>query len=154
MSFKVSIKKKPRKLEPEVKRLKDLQKAPNDVLVGLPKGSLPYPDGTSVISVGVKHEFGSPAEHIPERSFLRSTIKEKREKYKVFMSKLMEKVANGGITELEAFRLLGQSLEKDVKQKITDIKTPPLKYRIGNPLVDTGHMRQSIRYEIRKKNAD
>ena len=154
MGFKVKVEKKPRKLDAEVRRLKSLQKAPNDVLVGLPKGSLPYPDGTSVIEVGIKHEFGDPANHIPERSFLRTTVKEKREKYKVFMTKLMTKVARHELTELEAFRLLGQSLEKDVKQKITDIKTPALKYRVGNPLVDTGHMRQSIRYEIRGKDAD
>jgi len=154
MGFKVGIKKKPRRLEQESKRIQDLRKAPKEVVVGLPKGSLPYPDGTSVISVGVKHEFGSPAEHIPERSFLRSTVKEKREKYTALMPKLLAKVWGGQISELEAFRLLGQQLEKDVKQKITDLKTPPLKYRVGNPLVDTGHMRQSIRYEVRKKNAD
>jgi hypothetical protein len=153
MSMKPEIKilKSPEKVEKRLKKFDDLADASDQVVVGLPKGSNAYPDGTSVIDVGIKHEFGVPAEHIPERSYLRSTIKENVREYRTFVDKLGEKVLMGTLSSDKALQTIGVKLQTDVRQKITDIKTPALKYRVGNPLVDTGHLRQSITYQVRKK---
>lgn len=116
--------------------------------VGLPKGSNAYPDGTSVILVGAVHEFGSPSRNVPERSFLRSTVKSNRRKYRGIIGKIGKRTLLGEVDPSIEFRKLGLLVETDVKDKIRDIKTPPLKSRVGNPLVDTGHLIQSITHVV------
>lgn len=119
-------------------------------MVGLPRDSNAYPDGTSVILVGLVHEFGSIVKGIPERSYLRSTIRENRRAYKKFMADLAKSVVQGKRTIEQAKQLLGLKVASDVQEKITTLDTPPLKYRDGNPLIDTGHLRQSITFVVRK----
>ncbi len=148
MKSKVKIIKKPTDAIKELEKISNSMKGADSVKVGLPKGSNDYPDGTSVIMVGAVHEFGSSSKNIPQRSFLRSTVQEKRRKYKKMFSKLAKKIVNGKLTVKEALNLLGLQVQTDVKEKITDIKEPELKHREGNPLVDTGHLRQSITYEV------
>lgn len=149
---KSRIKKKPEKAIREIERIgKNLKGKEGQVLVGLPKGSNDYPDGTSVIMVGTVHEFGSPSRNIPQRSFLRSTMIENSREYKELIAKLAKRISKGELTMDRALNLLGIKVQGDVQQKIHDIKTPPLKYREGNPLIDTGHLRQSITYVVRKK---
>jgi len=121
-------------------------RGPNGVKVGLPQGSNDYPDGTSVIMVGAVHEFGSS--RVPERSFLRSTVIEKKRDYKALFRKLTFKIVKGDMDARTALGLIGLAVQTDVQDKITDIDSPPLVYREGNPLVDTGHLRQSITFEV------
>lgn len=148
-----------KKLEDIVKRMKN---APS-VFVGIPKGTNNYPDGTSTIMVGAVHEFGSDARGIPQRSYLRTTINEKRDSYKPFFAKAGKGVFVNRAKQTQAMNLLGLKVQSDVRQKITDIKEPPLSARTieariakhgvkgqnANPLIDTGHLRQSIHYEVR-----
>lgn len=145
---KVKILKKPTDAIKAIEKLADSLKGPNKVKVGLPKGSNDYPDGTSVIMVGAVHEFGSAVRGVPERSFLRTTVSDNRKKYKAFIKKLVKAILDGKIDKEKALGLLGLSLQNDVREKITDIDTPPLVSREGNPLVDTGHLRQSIIFEV------
>lgn len=150
----VAVKPKVKVIKRPSKALKKLQKAHKEfgamgkVKVGFPVGSNDYPDGTSVIMVAAVHEFGSPDNNIPERSFLRSTVKENRRKYKASARKLMKKVFNGDLTGRKALETMGLILQTDVKQKIVDIDSPALLHREGNPLVDTGHMLESVVYEV------
>ena len=131
----------------EIERIgKMFGKGPNGVKVGLPQGSNDYPDGTSVIMVGAVHEFGSS--RVPERSFLRSTVIEKKRDYKTLFRKLSYKIIKGDMDTKRALGIIGLAVQTDVQDKITDIDSPPLVYREGNPLVDTGHLRQSITYEV------
>ena len=146
----VKVKKKP---IDGIKRLEAMNKqfAKQDrALVGLPKESNPYPDGTSVIMVGAVHEFGSPANGVPERSFLRSTIMENRKKYRKFLVIQAKKILQGKTTEAEALEKLGFIVQQDVQQKIYDIDSPGLLHREGNPLVDTAHLVESITYIVEK----
>lgn len=149
MKSKTKIKKRPEKALAELERIsKEFGRGPNSVKVGLPKGSNDYPDGTSVIMVGTVHEFGSDKMNIPQRSYLRSTVVEKKNDYKRMFRKLSFKIVRGDIDLKRALGLIGLQVQTDVVDKITDINSPPLKYREGNPLVDTGHLRQSITYEV------
>lgn len=120
----------------------------NTVKVGLPKNSNAYPDGTNTVMVGAVHEFGSPQNNVPERSFLRRTLNEKRNVYKSDFKKLAKKLARKETSKNKVMSLLGLKLQTDIKEKITDLKEPGLKSRDGNPLVDTGHLRRSIVYEL------
>ena len=148
MKSKTKVIKSPRKAAKELEKLAKSLKGPNSVKVGLPKGSNDYPDGTSVIMVGTVHEFGSPSKNIPQRSFLRSTVESNKRPYKDMFKKLSIRIIKDQITKKEALGLIGLQVQTDVREKITDIKEPELKHREGNPLVDTGHLRQSIIFEV------
>jgi len=148
MKSKTKIIKSPDLAIKKLEKIAKSLKGHDSVKVGLPKGSNNYPDGTSVIMVGAVHEFGSPSKNIPQRSFLRSTVSDKSRSYKGMFKKLTISIIKGKITKKEALGLVGLRVQTDVKEKITDIKDPPLKYRNGNPLIDTGHLRQSITYEV------
>ncbi len=154
MKSKVRIKKQALKAIKRIEKIAKNLKGPSKVKVGLPKGSNAYPDGTSVIMVGAVHEFGSPARNIPQRSFLRSTVNNNRQEYRRINKKLASKIISGDLDSKQALGLLGLKVEGDVKQRITDIKIPPLKSpskkRGGspNPLVDTGHLRRVITHVV------
>jgi len=147
--FKARIKKSPEKALKELEKIaKSFAKGGDTVKVGLPKGSNAYPDGTSVIMVGAVHEFGSTKIGVPQRSYLRTTVTEKRNDYKKLMAKISKSIVDGKRTKKQGLGLIGLQVQGDVQQKIYDIDTPPLKDRDGNPLIDTGHLRQSITYEV------
>ena len=132
----------------ELERLARGLRGNNSVKVGLPRSSNAYPDGTSVIMVGSVHEFGSPLNNIPQRSFLRSTIESGRQEYKSLFRKLTLKIIRNQITKSNALRLIGLQVQGDVQAKITDGIEPQLKSRDGTPLIDTGHLRQSITFQV------
>lgn len=125
------------------------------VKVGLPKGGAnPYPDGTSVIDVGVWNEFGT--ETIPERSFLRAGIREGAPAYRRLNRRNLIKMREGEKTSDQAMGELGLKAAGDVQEMVLDVKQPPNAPRTiarkgsENPLIDTGHLRQSITHEVIK----
>jgi len=148
LKSKVKVKKKPKNVDSKINKLKKAMPKNPIVKVGLPKGSNNYPDGTSVIMVGSVHEFGSPENGVPERSFLRSTVFENDKKYLGLTRKLGAKILKGEISAELGLGKLGLIVQTDVRQKIVDIKEPPLVHREGNPLVDTGHLLETITYEV------
>ena len=81
---------------------------------------------------------------------VRSTLKEKKRPYKDKLRKIAKRAVVGDITIEQGLGLLGLQVQTDIQDKITDIKKPELKHRKGNPLVDTGHLRQSITFEVGK----
>lgn len=140
-------------------RMKLMQSLEVDILGGIPRDTADYPDGESVAVVGAQNEFGVPSQNIPERSFLRSTLEEKKDKYKKDMTQVAEGVIKRGRSARQGAGLLGQQLQGDIQKKIVAVKEPPnspmtiKKKKSSNPLIDTGHMIQSIRYEVRKRGA-
>lgn len=162
-----------RNLERELRLLGNIGRQPSFVKVGLPKDSMNYPDGTSLIMVGAVHEFGTRDGRVPERSYLRTTSKELTPEVKKFWRKNAVKILTGKVTAKRLLGIIGLQFQAAVQEKITDIKEPALApstmrkrlekvANVGgdvesptavNPLVDTGHLRQSIRFEI-SKNAN
>ena len=141
-----------------LKQMRDRIGGDTDILVGVPKDAQPYPeDGTSTAMVAAVHEFGSGS--IPERSFLRSTFDEQQKKYIKMASKLFKKAVDGKITAEQIADLIGLEAAADVVDKINAIQTPPnsdatiLRKGSSNPLVDTGHLKQSIRHEVRTEKS-
>lgn len=145
--------------------LQDVQSA--GVYVGIlqDKGSERTEDGEITLAgYAAVNEFGSDDGHVPERSFLRSTIDEHRAEYDADMqaatrAMLQESLLHGvgsGASVLER-RLgqLGNKVTRHVKEKIRDLRDPPnaeltlaLKYPGDNPLIHTGRMRQSISFLV------
>jgi hypothetical protein len=108
----------------------------------------------TVAQLGAIHEYGSEAAHIPERSFLRSTMNAKRKKYLADIAKIADGAIQGKRDARDGMRLLGRQAEGDVKKSIRDLKDPPnapstiaQKKGVDNPLIDTGQMLNSVRWK-------
>lgn len=149
---------------------KDIEKFKKSVVkVGLPAGkSGSYEDGTTIIQVGIIHEFGSPARGIPQRSFLRAPMKMNKDKIKRLIFKEYNKVVDGKTnvnTALNALGAYGESLSVASFRKNDWKPNAPITVEGGwmskggkafkvkgkgsnTPLVDTGQLRQAITYIV------
>lgn len=130
------------------------------VAVGLPKGkatSAIYGGGMNVVEVGSVHEYG--AGNVPQRSFLRVPFKVKADKIRKSLIILFRGIAEKGADaegqlekagvvfqniSKEAFETMGFGTWKDIKQSTKTKKGS------SATLVDTGTLRNSITYEVRK----
>lgn len=144
------------------------------VVVGVPAATNGVrKDGLSNATIAAAHEFGVPG-HIPERSFLRTTLGEnKKDATRMLVRELKVDISRGDFSG-GAFATVGQMLEGAVKRKIIGGLTPGLseatkamrikkasylskkqrQERVGRastPLYDTGNLLQSITYEVREK---
>lgn len=150
-------------------------KATGDVYIGLlgAKAAKKYPDGHGLTTaeIGAVHEYGYGITSsrsggttivIPQRSFLRSTILENRDKY----PKLLAKAAADGVFKGNprgALLKVGLVAAGDVKQRIAKGIAPPLaektiearERRFGTasttPLIATNQMRSAIDAEVRAR---
>lgn len=100
------------------------------------------------------HEFGLG--DMPQRSFLRSAYDENLP----VIDKMIQRVANGAVFGLgtnAALNQLGNVVQGMVQRKIVDgpfVPNSPAtikRKKSSKPLIDTGHLRQSIRYGIERK---
>lgn len=137
---------------------KQLQQG-SQVVVGLPSESQPYPDGTSVLSVGFWNEFGT--KHIPERPFLRETLRQQRQEWVALSEKLYAQAIESGVDPQTLLGVLGEQMQIDVQKNIDSGAWEPnapayarAKEKAGKtkPLIVTGHLRGSIRYVVRDRS--
>ncbi len=90
---------------------------------------------------------------IPERSFIRATFDEKYDEIGEHAEAAVTAIINGTDVS-KALTLTGQYIEGEIKRKIGSGPFTPnspatiRKKKSSKPLIDTGHMRQSVRYEI------
>lgn len=103
------------------------------------------------------HEFGLG--DMPQRSFLRSAYDENLP----IIDKMIQRVANGAVLGLgtnAALNQLGNVVQGMVQRKIVDgpfVPNSPAtikRKKSSRPLIDTGHLRQSIRYVIERKGGN
>ena len=68
---------------------------------------------------------------------------------------LLSKVLSGQSSAEELCEKMGNVIQKDIRKKIRDIKTPPnapstiARKGSSNPLIDTGLLHQSVTYKVR-----
>lgn len=119
-----------------------------EVYVGVRSG----PEG-DLATIAAANEFGTSDGHVPERSFLRSTVDEKRGEYAEDLAKVVDDIIDGRGARPGLSRI-GVRAKADVQRKIRALRTPPnaastVKQKgSSNPLIDTGRLRQSIDYEL------
>lgn len=77
--------------------------------------------GLTVAQLGAIHEFGVG---VPERSFLRSTVKRERRNIAKNMGKAAERVIDGSLAPKKALGLVGEDLVGKIKSAIVDRKIP------------------------------
>lgn len=135
------------------KYLRDLAKkvsAPGELRVGFLE-SATYPDGTSVATVAAAQNFGSAASGIPPRPFFTDTIDENKGHWGPDIAGALK--AND-FDASKALALMGEEIQGELQDKITTFIGAPLKpatvARKGSSkqLVDTGHMLNSVGYEV------
>ena len=132
------------------------------VKVGIIEGTKTA-DGASVAEYAAYNEFGT--KHIPARPFIRNWIDNNREKIEKMQARLFKQVCEGKISADEAVAKLGQFAQDGIKHYIiTGNFTPNAEATIrqkggkrkksSRPLIDTGVMRNSIRYQVVGKDGE
>lgn len=105
--------------------------------------------------IGLFHEFGTRT--IPERSFLRSTLRDptRIEEFKALQARLLGAVLDGKMTADRALGLLGAWAAGAIQATITQSDIPPplkpetvARKGSNKPLVDSGQLVRSISWEV------
>lgn len=99
----------------------------------------------TVAEVAAIHEFGLG---ITQRSFLFSTVAERKEKWTEQLKKLLKNVTSEA-DYVEKIKLLAIKMQSDVRRKFTANDWAPVK-RGGTPLVDSGQLRRAISWSVKK----
>lgn len=110
-----------------------------------------YPSGVSVSTVAQVHNEGAPAHGIPRRPFFTNAILKNNNKWFSTFKKSLKKYP-----VKTSIKRLGMEIQKDIQTSITNTNSPRntvrtiLRKRSSNPLIDTGFLRRSVTYELKK----
>lgn len=124
---------------------------PATLQVGFLEGAT-YPDGTSVPMVAAIQEFGAPNAGIPPRPFFRNMIAAKSPEWPKAVGDLL--TANE-YDATKALEMTGEGIKGQLQQSIVDTNSPTLAQSTidakgsAKPLVDTGHMLNSVDYTVK-----
>ena len=129
-------------------------------ILGLDSVFTPGQEGAAtLVDIGTFNEFGTSPKGqgpsfvggSPARPFLRSTFDENLDKYELFIINLAKRKK---VDPDKLLNLLGLRIQADVRRKITTLKSPAnapstIKSKgSSNPLIDDGHMKQAINFEV------
>ena len=118
------------------------------VRVGFLEGAT-YPDGTAVAQVAFWNEYGTDT--APPRPFFRDMIKAKSGTWSAGVA-VQLKANNMDVGK--ALNLAGMGIKDQLVDSINEFSTPEnaaatvAKKGFNKPLIDTGHMRNSVDYEV------
>jgi hypothetical protein len=137
-------------------------KKPGTVDVGVIDAGEHEDSEVTVAQIATWNEFGTETEeglvHVPERSFMRSTIREKKKDIIALQKRLLVQIRMGKFTVDQALGILGEFAADKIRRKIVDLKIPPnaaqtiAKKGSSNPLIGiTTQLKNSITYEVNKK---
>lgn len=125
------------------------------VQVGVQAGDI-YPEtGESIADVAFNNEFGTDI--IPSRPFMRQTFAKKQEEIKKHVDAEYQAVLDQKKTVEQALSLIGEWYQGEIQQEIIDGGFAPNaqstidKKGSSQPLIDTGRLRQSIRYVVKAR---
>lgn len=107
-------------------------------------------------TIAAVHEYGSPQNNIPERSFIRRTFSEKEAAHRAFLARVVTQILRGTLTVDRGLGMIGAWGAAEVKKTITAGPhiPPPLSPRTiarkgsDRPLVDTGQLVGAITWEV------
>lgn len=142
------------------KLIRAFKKQDPRVAVGFPQGEAKQ----GVIMKAVYNEFGTRGGRsgggwggpIPERPFLRNTMRKNQKKYMQAMKASALPILLGKQTPVQVLSKLGILAQGDVQSEITSLSSPPnspvtIKLKgSSNPLIDTGEMRGAVTWKIER----
>ena len=124
----------------------------SSVNVGILSDAQPHPDdGADMILIAAANEFGTDT--IPARPFIRGAFDANQRRLTQTASRLFGLIMEGKLTSRRALALLGEEHQGQVQEYLQALDTPPNAPRTvaqkgsSNPLVDEGHLLESIRWE-------
>lgn len=143
-------------LTPEGKRyFRELEKLANlEIQVGFQSGENTYEDGTDLVDVAAYNEYGSS--DTPARPFMKQSFENHEAELQKACDQVNAELSNGGTAE-GALKTLGVFAKALVQEEIVEGSFEPNKPSTikkkgsDRPLVDTGTMRQSVNYVIKKR---
>lgn len=110
-----------------------------------------YPDGQHVASVAAYNEFGT--QRAPPRPFFRTMIAAKAPTWGKDTAVL---IAQDNFDAKKALGQMGERIAGQLRKSIVELTSPPLspitirRKGFSKPLVDTGHMLNSVDYEVKE----
>jgi hypothetical protein len=113
-----------------------------------------YPDGKPVAMIAAIQDFGAPSRGIPPRPFFRNMIRDNSKAWPGIMANLL---ATTNYDTDKTLNLMGEGIKGQLQQSIRDTNTPTLSPKtvarkgFSKPLIDTGHMINSVDWEIVRK---
>lgn len=118
-----------------------------------------YPDGTPVPNVAAWNEFGTQKKggggvHIPQRPFFRHAMVNIKDDVKPVLIQHVDPKTM--VVTPRVAGLVGLTIQKRIQLSITQLTTPPnapstiKKKGSSNPLIDTGVLRKSVAYTIKR----
>jgi len=131
--------------------------ADKEVRIGFQHGEASEDDGTDICDIAAWNELGT--EHIPSRPFLRKSVDENEGKINQFLQAEARSLASGKTAET-LLNEIGNFQKSLVQEKITEGSFAPnaestiRRKGSSKPLIDTGRMRQSVHYVIKRKGQD
>jgi len=115
-------------------------------------------NGASIAEYAAYNEYGVPGKKkkwdIPPRPFIRGFVENRATEINATQEKLVHQVAEGKMSAKTAIKRLGQFAQDGIKRYIMDGDFEPnaditiRRKKSSRPLIDTGTMRNSIRYEV------
>lgn len=138
------------------KSLEELDKL--ECFIGFQRGEATHTDGgknVDMTDIAAWNDLGT-GRGIPSRPFLRNTVDLHGKEINSMLDKAIEKIMNGATAE-QVLREMGVMLKGKVQEEITDGSYKPnapstvRKKKSDKPLIDTGLMRESVNYQIKKK---
>jgi hypothetical protein len=126
------------------------------VYIGIPTSTNARQGASNNATIAAAHEMGAPSRGIPARPFLIPTMQNNAEKYTNLLAQGFRNALQDKEKAAEVYEKIGLVASSDVKDYIVSGQFVPLKEstidRKGSskPLIDTGEMRNSISYEVRK----
>jgi len=121
------------------------------------KSSKSEKEPPDVLDIALWNEMGT-SNGIPERPFIRQTFDNHAEDIAATQKAVVQRVMNGA-TPQEAASVVGAKVKALMQREIAEggftANKPETIKRKGSdvPLIDTGHMRQSVQFIVRKKGS-
>lgn len=128
-----------------VARIKEFMSARSRVKVGIFGDAGSYEDGASVLEIATFHEFGIG---VPRRSFIADWVDENMAEIKAKEKALAVAYARGRLTLDQALEQLGLWAVGSIRERMSAGIPPPLEWREGTALIDTGTLWGSITHKI------
>ena len=136
----------------QIEQLKKLQ-----VQVGFQAGAAAAEDGVDIANIAMWNELGTSRS--PARPFMRKSVDENTDKIKSMCARQLKRLAQGASAQ-DILEKIGVFQKGLIQRKIVDGTFEPnapstiRKKGSSRPLIDTGRMRQSVNFIIRRKGAD
>lgn len=128
------------------------------VAIGFQHGKATEENGVDVCDVAAFNELGT--EHIPSRPFMRQSVDGNEDKITEFLQSKVNEII-GGKTAEQVLKEIGAFqkglIQETIKEGVFIPNAPETIQRKSKkggpvtPLIDTGQMRQSVNYQIKKK---